>query len=84
MRFKTTVAGEECWCVVVDYIPGSPMVITGSGFGDAEPPEEEDFLFYIETLHGVPNDVLINKLTNQDSIRLLAEFKHLRDASKGV
>ena len=27
-------------CVIIDHIdPGAPMVVTGWGFGDAEPPE---------------------------------------------
>ena len=52
MIFETQVRGVKCFCEVTEYSPEVPMVITGTGFGDAEPPEPEEFEFVIRGLHG--------------------------------
>jgi len=72
--FETTVAGIPCLCHVTYYSPARPMVITGSGFGDAEPPEPEEFEFKILDRSGHLADWLEDKLTNADSIRLKTEY----------
>jgi len=42
---------------VIEYSAGSPMVVTGWGFGDAEPsePPEIDFMVYVDGDRYLPN-----------------------------
>lgn len=75
MIFQTTVAGIPCQCRVTNYVPYQPMRITGSGFGDAEPPQEEEFDYQILDRSGYPATWLENKLTLGDDLRLLGEYK---------
>ena len=77
MVFDTTVAGIPCQCLVTSYHPAVPMQITGSGFGDAEPPEAEEFEFRIMDRKGYPARWLESKLTSNDHNRLLKEYKTL-------
>lgn len=74
MQFQTKVAGIPCQCRVLAYSPGSPMRITGSGFGDAEPPEHEEFDFEILDRKGYKASWLKKKLTPEDEARLLEEY----------
>lgn len=75
MVFETTVAGIPCRCLVYHYQPYRPMVITGTGFGDAEPPEPEEFEFRLLDRRGYPAPWLEDKLTDDDHARLLQEYK---------
>jgi hypothetical protein len=50
------------------------MAITGTGYGDADPPEPEEFEFTILDRRGRPAPWLERKLTEADSDRLLAEY----------
>lgn len=77
MVFDTTVAGIPCQCLVTSYHPAVPMQITGSGFGDAEPPEAEEFEFRIMDRKGYPAPWLERKLDKEDNKRLLKEFHAL-------
>lgn len=81
MIFQTTIDRIPCKCRVWYYQPHQPMVITGSGFGDAVPPEEEEFDFTILDSHGHPAAWLERKLTEQDHSRLMQEFKDVATAS---
>lgn len=83
MRFKTTVQGEDCYCNVTWYSAERPMVITGSGFGDAEPPEPEEFEYSLETLIYVENADLMSRQTLADEVRLLVEYKAHKAAILG-
>lgn len=75
MKFMTTLNGQPCYCNVTWYSAERPMVITGSGFGDAEPPEPEEFEYSIEYPEGVGNIELAAEVTEADHWRLLAEYK---------
>lgn len=74
-QFATRVAGIPCICEVTYYTEGAPMRITGTGFGDAEPPEEPEFEYRILDRKGKPAPWLEAKLTDNDDARLLREFK---------
>jgi len=74
MVFETRVAGIPCQCLVTHYSPELPMKITGTGYGDAEPPEPEEFEFRIMDRRGYPAPWLEAKLTQQDHDRLLQEY----------
>lgn len=63
MIFPTRVAGIPCQCEVQSYYPSRPMVITGTGYGDADPPEDEEFEFRLLDINGYPAPWLENKLT---------------------
>jgi hypothetical protein len=52
MIFATRVNGVPCQCKVTYYEPARPMRITGSGFGDADPPEGPEFDFKILDRNG--------------------------------
>ena len=73
MIFDTRVAGIPCQCQVLAYSPPRPMCITGSGFGDALPPEEEVFEFQLLDTQGKYAPWLERKLTQGDRDRLLIE-----------
>jgi len=74
MVFDTTVAGIPCQCLVYAYQEEIPMRITGSGYGDAEPPEPEVFDFRILDRRGHPAPWLERKLTKDDHERLKQEY----------
>lgn len=76
MIFQTHVRGIKCYCEVTEYTPEVPMVVTGSGFGDAEPPEPEEFEFHILGLHGQRRMRAMEEGVDQSTRnRLLAEYK---------
>ena len=51
------------------------MKLTGTGYGDAEPPEPEVFEYLLLDRRGYPARWLEEKLTNDDENRLLTEYK---------
>ena len=82
MVFATQINGIPCLCQVDAYSPGSPMRITGTGFGDAEPPEYEEFEFTILDRKGYKAPWLQRKLTSADASRLTEEAKAAAFADK--
>lgn len=74
MIFTTKIAGIPCQCEVIFHTKPEPMRITGSGFGDAHPPEYEEFQFTILDRKGYKAKWLEKKLTIKDIDRLLEEF----------
>lgn len=76
MLFETTVRGIKCYCEVTEYSPEVEMTITGSGFGDCEPPEPEEFYFIIRGLHGKRRMRALEEQVDQSTRnRLLKEYK---------
>lgn len=74
MIFLTYVAGIPCQCEVLEYQPYQPMRITGSGYGDAEPPEDEVFEFRLLDLNGYPAAWLEKKVTDVTICQLKEEY----------
>jgi len=74
MIFETTVHGIPCQCQVTAWSPSLPMRVYGSGYGDAEPPEPEEFEFQILDRRGRQAPWLGRYLTVSDSNRLKQEF----------
>lgn len=66
MRYEADVdlrvSGIPCGAVITNYIAGVPMLITGSGFGDAEPPEPEEVEFFLIDRKGYPAKWLEKKV----------------------
>lgn len=76
MFFRTHVSGIPCVCEVLDYHIATPMKRTGTGWGDALPPEPEVFEFQIKNTKGELAPWLERKLTDEDTDRLLNEYKY--------
>ena len=74
MQFDTKVSGIPCICKVIHHSPYKPMRITGSGMGDCDPPEYEQFEFTILDRRGYPANWLEKKLKPEDTTRLLEEY----------
>lgn len=74
-EFESRVAGIPCRVKVTYYVPPLPMQITGPGFGDAEPPQREDWEFEILDSKGRRAEWLQRKLTVEDEWRLLEEYR---------
>ena len=75
MIFTTKISGIPCLCEVTFHQEAEPMRITGSGFGDAEPPVLEDIEYKILDRKGRPAPWLAKKLTQDDDYRLMDEYK---------
>lgn len=74
MIFDTRIAGIPCRCSVEYYSPHIPMRVYGTGMGDADPPEEEEFNFQILDRSGRRAEWLETKLTDDDRERLVEEY----------
>lgn len=74
MIFPTHIAHTPCDCKVTYYLPYVAMRITGTGFGDAEPPQEQEFDFELLDIFEERNTYLESKVTPEDKDRLLEEF----------
>lgn len=73
MIFETRVHGIPCQCQVVHYLPALPMRVTGSGFGDVDPPEPEEIQVKLLDMKGREAPWLERKLNNEDTQRLHEE-----------
>lgn len=70
---ETTVQGIPC-TVQIYATAGAPMVITGMGFGDAEPPEPPEFLVdAVYDRRGYRARWLERKVTEDDVTRIKRE-----------
>lgn len=76
--FESRVAGIPCQIEVTHYSEDRPMRVTGSGFGDADPPEPEEFLFTVLDRKGYPAPWLEQKLTATDASRIKREYLSTR------
>lgn len=76
MIFRTEISGIPCLCEALEYHEAMPMRVTGTGWGDAVPPEPELFEFQIRSTEGELAPWLERKLSNDDTDRLLTEYKH--------
>ena len=74
MIFDTQVAGIPCQCRVNFHSPYKPMKVTGSGMGDCDPPEYEEFEFTLLDRKGYKAPWLEAKLKPADQERLLEEL----------
>lgn len=72
--FLTTVDGIPCRCVVQHYRPEKPMVITGPGYGDAEPPEEAEFDFVLLGEHGDTLPITADDISDDAYKQLVDEY----------
>lgn len=75
MQIPWSVDGIACVCEVVRYVPAQPMRITGSGFGDAEPPSALELEYRLLDQSGnlLPEDQ--QKLQESEEIRLICQLR---------
>lgn len=75
-QFETKVAGVRCICVVTHYSAEVPAVVTGTGFGDAEEGEPEEFEYLIKGIEGGRRmKALEDRVTPTIYRRLVKEYK---------
>lgn len=61
------IAGEiECYARIDSYSPGLPMLVTGWGMGDCEPPEPPEVLFTLCDEDGTEAHWITNQLTDRE------------------
>jgi hypothetical protein len=65
MTLKITLRGQPYQVHVLHYRPEIPMRVTGWGYGDADPPEEEEFEWEIEGFPWTPLPKEITAIQNQ-------------------
>ena len=82
MEFQTKVRDIPCTVVVTLYRKAVPMRIYGSGMGDCDPPEPEEFEFRLLDRKGYPAPWLETKLTSSMEDELLKEFNSHRETLK--
>ena len=75
MEFQTKVCGIPCTVVVTLYRKAVPMRIYGSGMGDCDPPEPEEFEFHLLDRKGYPAQWLEAKLTPVDEQQIYEDFQ---------
>ena len=78
MKFNYTLDGVDVVVDVFHYAKPCPMRITGTGFGDATPPEDEEFEFDILDAQCLPWPEMAQKITAQEEGRILSFYKKLR------
>ena len=54
IEFNSYIGTDDVLIRVTDYSAATPMRITGSGFGDCEPPEDEIFEYEVLRPNGQP------------------------------
>jgi len=67
---------EGVWALVTHYTAPCPMRITGTGFGDAEPPEIEELDFYLVDEHD--KELIHKEVTRELEEHVLKEYKESR------
>ncbi len=82
MIFITHIQGIPCQCRVLEYWAYIPPRITGTGYGDVNPPEEELFEFEILDRKGYRASWLDKYLTPADEARLLQEYLKHRQGTR--
>lgn len=75
MEFQTKVCGIPCTVVVTLYRKAVPMRIYGSGMGDCDPPEPEEFEFHLLDRKGYSAQWLEAKLTPVDEQQIYEDFQ---------
>ena len=72
--FSTQLNGEPCYCRVFHYQPASSIVITGSGYGDCEEGDAEEFEFALLNEDHKVDVKLMKAVKPSDVVRLIEEF----------
>ena len=79
MIFPTRINGIPCQCEVLTCRKAVPIRIWGSGRGDCDPPEPEEFEFQLLDRKGYPAPWLEKKLTPQLEEEVFRHFLEYSD-----
>ena len=83
MKFQSKVCGIPCIVEVITYHKAVPIKIWGSGMGDCDPPEPEEFEFQLLDRKGYSAAWLESKLTPADEQRIYEDFHtHLEELNQ--
>lgn len=74
MEFEWTINEQDCIVNVIHYRQELPMRITGSGWGDCDPPEPEEFEFELLHPDGTPWPELHEEVDQDDEINILQYY----------
>lgn len=76
MIFEANIQDIPVLVKVIHYQAPRAMRITGTGFGDAEPPEEEEFDFLLFD-NNMQNSTVLDEFMSDDTVhaQLLGEYK---------
>ena len=80
MKFPTKVCGIPCSVQVTVYRKAVPMRVWGSGMGDCDPPEPEEFEFRLLDRKGYPARWLERKLTPALEQKIFEDFQNYLDS----
>lgn len=72
-KMESRISGIPC-IISYSYTPGEPMRITGTGFGDCDPPEPAEIEFSVHDRRGRPAPWLESKMTEADYERIELEI----------
>lgn len=72
-KMESRISGIPC-IISYSYTPGEPMRITGTGFGDCDPPEPAEIEFSVHDRRGRPAPWLESKMTESDCERIELEI----------
>ena len=75
MQFQSKVCGIPCIVEVTTYCKAQPMRIWGSGMGDCDPPEPEEFEFQLLDRKGYRAAWLEAKLTDAIEQKIYEDFQ---------
>jgi hypothetical protein len=78
MIFPSTIQGIPCQIEITWFKPAVPMCITGSGFGDAEPPEPMELEFEVLDQRSREAPWLASKMSQEDKDRIVQECLIMR------
>lgn len=76
MIFAANIQDTPVMVEVIHYQASRPMRVTGTGFGDADPPEEEEFDFLLFDPN-MQNSTALDEFMSDDTVhaQLLEEYK---------
>lgn len=78
MIFAHNINGTPCLIKVIHYSAACPMRITGTGFGDVEPPEDEEFEFDVLDCNNRYWPEMHDQMTRTDHANVLVAYKAKR------
>ena len=80
--YPARISGIPCFVDVTSYHKGRPMRITGSGFGDADPPEPAEVEYEVYDRKGYRAHWLEAKITERENAgieNMLIEIMETRE-----
>ena len=74
IEFNSYIGTDDVLIRVTDYSAATPMRVTGSGFGDCDPPEDEIFEYEVLRPDGTPWPERDIQVSEAADLRIYREF----------